>query len=286
MGAPFRQPEWSALALWEAPELVAEAHRRFIDAGADVIITNTYALVPYHIGDERYTDQGQALMALAGQIARHVADEADRPVLVAGSVPPLFGSYRPENFDPATAPAMYRAFVESQAPYVDLWITETLGSVTEFDVSRAAVVHDDRQLWAAFCLQKDLVDGRARLYSDESVADAARAAAAGVESGVAALVFNCAPPEVMGPAIAEARETLGPDFGGLRVGAYPNAFPDHVTDGYAANDTILGRRPDLTGQRLADLVEDWIALGATIAGGCCGMHPEHIAAVADRVRRR
>ena len=76
MGAPFRQPEWSALALIEAramrcacgrwktecdlslpqaPEKVAYAHAAFVQAGADVITTNSYALVPYHIGEARFT---------------------------------------------------------------------------------------------------------------------------------------------------------------------------------------------------------------------------------------
>ena len=52
IGAPFRQPEWSALALMEAPDMVVRAHRNFIGAGAEVITTNNYSVVPYHLGDE------------------------------------------------------------------------------------------------------------------------------------------------------------------------------------------------------------------------------------------
>ena len=61
IGAPFRQPEWSALALIEAPDFVAQAHRAFIDAGADVITTNSYALVPFHLGEDRFVAQGEKL---------------------------------------------------------------------------------------------------------------------------------------------------------------------------------------------------------------------------------
>lgn len=56
-GAPFRQPEWSALALMEAPEIVRETHLDFLRAGAQVITTNSYALVPFHIGQERFDAQ-------------------------------------------------------------------------------------------------------------------------------------------------------------------------------------------------------------------------------------
>lgn len=54
LGAELRQPEWSALALMENPEIVGQVHREFIEAGADVITTNSYALVPFHIGEERF----------------------------------------------------------------------------------------------------------------------------------------------------------------------------------------------------------------------------------------
>jgi len=50
IGAPFRQPEWSALALFDGPDWVVQAHTNFIEAGAEVITTNSYAIVPFHIG--------------------------------------------------------------------------------------------------------------------------------------------------------------------------------------------------------------------------------------------
>lgn len=78
-GAPFRQPEWSALALMEAPETVREVHQAYATSGARVITTNSYALVPFHIGEARFAAQGEALAALAGQLARGVADEQGEP---------------------------------------------------------------------------------------------------------------------------------------------------------------------------------------------------------------
>src|SRR5436305_3816465 len=94
MGAPFRQPEWSALALIEGPDFVTRMHERYVAAGADVITTNSYAVVPFHIGPERFAARGAALADLAGRLARQVAAGARRPVKVAGSLPPVCGSYR------------------------------------------------------------------------------------------------------------------------------------------------------------------------------------------------
>ena len=94
IGAPFRQPEWSAAALIEAPDRVLEAHRNFVDAGAEVLITNNYAVVPYHLGADVIAERGTELTALAGRLAREAADGAGRPVLVAGSLPPCAETLR------------------------------------------------------------------------------------------------------------------------------------------------------------------------------------------------
>src|SRR6187549_1556174 len=74
-GAPFRQPEWSALALIESPFHVGQAHVAFARNGAEVITTNSYAVVPFHIGQERFDAAGLQLADLAGRLARQTADE-------------------------------------------------------------------------------------------------------------------------------------------------------------------------------------------------------------------
>ena len=68
MGAPFRQPEWSALALMEGAEYVRAAHDAFLQAGADIITTNSYAIVPFHIGADVFKSRASELLrALPGQ---------------------------------------------------------------------------------------------------------------------------------------------------------------------------------------------------------------------------
>ena len=97
-GAPFRQPEWSALALTEAPEIVKEVHLDFIRAGAEVITTNNYAVVPFHIGQERFDAEVKDLVNIAVMQAKTAVEESRKKVLIAGCLPPLFGSYRADLF--------------------------------------------------------------------------------------------------------------------------------------------------------------------------------------------
>ena len=277
-GAPFRQPEWSALPLLEDPDTVRRAHADFIEAGSDVIITNTYAVVPFHLGDDRFAARGRELAELAGRLAREAADAATpgRTVRVAGSLPPLFGSYEPARFRPADAPPIYDVLVEAQAPFVDLWIGETVSSIAEAEAITAAVDrHDaDGELWMSFTVPDDPPGDEVRLRSGESVADAVAA----VERRVTAILFNCSPPEAIGVALDHVHDALADNPRGIRVGAYANAF-EAKGEGYSANEALLGRRPELTPAAYHDLCARWVADGATIVGGCCQLFPEHIAAL-------
>lgn len=275
-GAPFRQPEWSALALLEKPESVRQAHDDFIAAGADVIIANTYAVVPFHLGDDRFAAQGHDLADLAGQLARQAADATDQAVRVAGSLPPLFASYEPSLFRPDEAPAMYDLLVKAQAPYVDFWIAETVSSIAEATAIVAAVDRHDpsAELWISFTVPDDAPGETVALRSDESIADAVAA----IEDRVAAITFNCSPPEAITVALGHVHDALGDNPRQIQTGAYANAFVAKQ-EGYAANEVVLGRREELTPDSYQTICTGWISEGATIIGGCCQMFPEHIHAL-------
>ena len=111
IGAPFRQPEWSALALMQSPELVSDVHTHFLNAGAAVITTNTYALVPFHIGDQTFNEQAFKLAETAAKLARDAVNaqqgEQEGNLSVAGCIPPAFGSYRPDLFDASRVCLLY-----------------------------------------------------------------------------------------------------------------------------------------------------------------------------------
>jgi S-methylmethionine-dependent homocysteine/selenocysteine methylase len=276
MGAPFRQPEWSALALLEAPEWVGRAHRAFIDAGADVITTNTYAVVPFHIGAERFAARARELADVAGRVAREEADAAPSPVLVAGSLPPVFGSYRPDLYDVATAPALLAPLVAGLAPHVDLWLAETQSLVVEAETALAALPADGRPRWVSFTLRDEV--GPPLLRSGE---DAGAAAVAAVAAGAAAVLFNCSQPERMAAAIGAARRAVADE---IALGAYANAFPALASD-HRANDGLTPIRADLDPAGYLAFARTWVETGATLIGGCCGIGPEQIGVLADQLRR-
>ncbi len=278
MGAPFRQPEWSALALMEAPGTVVAAHRAFIEAGAEVITTNSYAVVPFHISEKRFAQDGARLAALSGELARRAADQerlrSGRGIVVAGSLPPLFGSYRPDLFDPARAPSMLAVLIEALLPSVDHFLAETQSCIAEALAACAAVRPTGKPIWVSFTLRDEgAADGLPVLRSGESVAEAVAAVR---DAGAAAVLFNCSLPEVMGPAVDVARSVLGD--AGLPIGVYANAFPEKTGDA-AANEGLSDLRDDVGPLRYRDFGRDWRRRGARIIGGCCGIGPNAICAL-------
>jgi S-methylmethionine-dependent homocysteine/selenocysteine methylase len=271
LGAPFRQPEWSALALMDGPEWVVQAHQNFIDAGADVITTNSYAVVPFHIGEDRFATDGMRLAELSGRLAREVASSAS--VRVAGSLPPLFGSYEPSRFVVSDAMRIARPLVDGLAPWVDHWLAETLGSIGEVLAARAAIdagAPDDKPLWVSYALTND---GAATLLSGEPIADGVRAA---LDAGAEAVLFNCSAVESISTALHIAAEIVPT---GVRIGGYANRFVANHAETGSANEQISSFRTDLDPSSYCSFVRTWIGLGASVVGGCCGMTPEHIAAI-------
>jgi len=270
IGAPFKQPEWSALALIEAPTYVTRVHQSYVDAGADVITTNTYALVPFHIGEDRFAAHGGQWAALAGSLARAVADASPRPVAVAGSLPPVCGSYRPDLVDIDRARPILAVLVAALTPYVDHWQAETLSSLSEAELVGELTAPTGKPLWLSFTIEDDATGAEPKLRSGESVADAARLAQ---RIGASAILFNCSQPEAMALAVRVARATCD-----LAIGVYANAFPLQGEEA-EANSTLHAIRPDLDPAGYAKFARAWRDAGATIVGGCCGIGPEHIAAL-------
>ncbi|MDR6234482.1 homocysteine S-methyltransferase family protein [Pseudomonas oryzihabitans] len=279
-GAPFRQPEWSALALSEAPEQVEAVHRAYIEAGAQVITSNSYAVVPFHIGEARFAAEGESLAARAGQLARQAVTASGQPVRVAGSLPPLFGSYRPDLFEPARVDEVLQPLIRGLAPHVDLWLAETQSSLAEVRAIAAGLPDDGKPLWLSFTLKDEEVDEVPRLRSGEPVAEAAQLA---VELGAGALLFNCSQPEVMAAALDTARQTFAAAGIEIPFGAYANAFPPQPEEA-TANDGLDPLRPDLDPPGYLSFAQDWQARGASLIGGCCGIGPEHIAVLDQRLR--
>ncbi len=272
-GVEVPQTIWSAGALITAPEVVQQIHLDYILAGADVITTNTYGLIRSDLIKEGIEKDFAALNILACRLAVKAREISAREVAIAGSLPPLGGSFRPDLVGPLEElEAMYNEQVEVLAPHVDLLLCETMSSAAEGNAAVKAACRSGKPVWVAWTLHEDR---SGNLRSGETIDDA-MAALEGLP--VDGCLANCCSPESITNAMSQMVGT-----GARWTGGYANTFTaipnDWLLDGDKETDGLLSLRSDLDPDSYAVHVRNWLEAGATVVGGCCGTRPEHTAAM-------
>jgi len=253
-------PLWSTHALLEAPETVAEIHRSYRRAGADIVTADTFRTQRRTLARANLGDRDRELTALAVTLARRA--EAS---WVAGSAPPLEDCYRPD-LVPDRGPLEREHAIHADnlaSAGVDLILVETMNCVREASAACTAAVATGLPCWVSFVCWEG-----ASLLSGEPLAEAVDRVC---RQGARAVLVNCLPPSSV-PACLPVLSAAGIPFG-----VYANlGAPD--------DETGFRRSEDCGPAEFARLARQWLAAGARIVGGCCGTTPEHIAAVAEEVR--
>ena len=271
---------WSANALIVAPEIVLEIHRENISAGARMITTNSYGIIPADLRKEGLEEKFVELNQSAGQLAQKAARESVEVVEVAGSLPPLNGSYRPDRvLRKEIVEPIYRQQSEALCPYVDIFLCETLSTIQEA-VSAVSVTSElGKPVLVGLTLHDDQ---KGKLRSGESLQDAIYALK---KLNPAGILANCSLPERISDAMPILVES------GLSYrGGYANAFcsvpKDWLLDGEKDTDGKLELRKDLSPERYREFVIEWVEKGANFIGGCCGTTAEHISLINEWVEGR
>ena len=269
-------PLWSAQALIDDPEEVVRTHLDYIAAGARMIITNSYSTVPSYLRSAQLESRYRELTSLAGELARRAADESGVDVTVAGSLPPLSESYRPDLVPPdVESRPVYATLAAALGPNIDLFICETMSSAREGRnaASEAKQAAAGRRLPVYISWTLDERPGRG-LRSGESIAQAFAAVA---DLDLDGFLFNCTSPEAIEAGLATLATLTDRVIGG-----YPNRY--EVPEGWTLGQEMTERDETLSTRMFVEGALRAFELGATIYGGCCTVGPEDIAALAEAVR--
>lgn len=277
-GAARRSGLWSAKALLDAPEIVVAVHRDFIAAGARIVTTNSYSCVPSYLGKMGEAHRYAELAGLSGRLAREAADGSAEAVLVAGSLPPLDESYRPDLvLDDSEAQPVYAALARALEPHVDLFLCETMSCIRESrnaaEAALAAGVARGLPVYVSWTLDEEPGTG---LRSGESIQDAHAALA---DLPLAGFLFNCTHSDAIEAGIGQISQLTD-----LPTGGYPNRF--NVPKGFTLDGEVsVQAREDFETEQFVLAAERFIDRGASFVGGCCGIGPGDIAALAERLSR-
>ncbi len=251
------------------PALVADVHRRYIEAGADMLETNSFGGNTFRLHEHGLEERVAEINAAAVQVARRVIASSFKPILLAGSVGPLGVRLAP--LGRVSVQQAQEAFHEQVAallqppgvPGVDVLILETMSDLFEVKaaVEAARALSAETPIIAFMTFSRD-----DRTLLGQTAADvAARLSRLDVDM----IGINCSggPAQVL-RLIATMHETA-PD---APLGAVPNAgWPQQTERGrviYPATPAYF-----------ADYARAFVAAGARLVGGCCGTDEHHIAAM-------
>ena len=265
---------WGTGALYRAPYAVLDIHRRYVEAGCDVISTNTWAILAAaelesgglvgRSGLTHWLDAARLGISLARQAVDEGAGAGVGAVAfsVNGDVDSeeRLGSLR----------LLQRVF-DDEPP--DLLLLETMSLIRDDFTFRAveAALETGLPVWLSFRRCRHGVCGVYGQHWGGPEGDLfGRAAKRFEELGVGALLINCLPPEHVDGMLPWLR-----DFTDLPLGVYPNL--GYFSDWGWRFDQRIGPH------EYAELAARWRAQGAQIIGGCCGTSPAHIAAARERL---
>jgi len=257
--------------LWNVdhPDRIRSVHRGYIEAGAQIILTNSFGGNRVRLDTHDLAGRAAELNTAAARLARAEADAVPQPVVVGGSMGPTGQMLAPMgalSFEDAVA-----AFAEQARALVEggvdvLWI-ETMSDLEEVRAAHTACRQVAPEVPVVTTMTFD-TKGRTMMGVTPE-----RALSTLGEFGVIALGANCGngPDEIEG--VIEKMRAAGPD---VPLVAKANAGLPHMVDGVAVYDAT----PDVMAGYARRVREH----GAQIIGACCGSTPDHIRAIAQALK--
>lgn len=281
MGHEIGGELWSAVLLARNPRAIVDAHRAYLDAGADIIISASYqasrnGLMSLGLG----ADEADRLIASSVELARTAVNEyleAGRPdsaePLVAASV----GPYGATRHDGSEYTGIYEIADDDLGEFhsprlqvldgagADLLAVETIPNFREAQILRDLLESVTTPAWVSFACrdEKHISDGSSLRAAAGLFAD---------HPNVLAVGINCTPPQYVLPLIGEVRAAC-PD---KAVVAYPNSGEVYHADDNSWSGSACDLDRDFN-------VSEWYRAGAKLIGGCCRTGPQDIAKIRTRL---
>ena len=264
------------------PDIVSATHRAYLEAGADIVETNTFSATRIAQADYGLEDIVYEINVAAAKIARRAADEFSKPGRerwVAGVMGPTnrSASISPDVNDPG---ARNIRFIELVEIYSEAARGLVAGGV---DLIMIETVFDTLNAKAALYALEDVFEGtgqRLPVMVSGTITDASGRTLSGQTPEAFWHSIRHAEPLIVGLNCALGSEALRPHVEALSkvattfVSVHPNAGLPNEFGGY-----------DETPEEMAEIVGDFMARGlVNVVGGCCGTTPEHIRALSQRAR--
>ena len=271
---------WSTTALLKEKyhKLLYDTHIDFIKAGAEVIVTTTFASRKVRLRENKIEDKFEYLNKKAGEIARKTKDIYP-DIFIAGGLPPQNLTYKADDRSNDEISEDFYNHAKLLDPYIDFFYFDVISSIKELLIAKNCI----KEFKKPFLIGAHISKGT-KMPSGEKISDIIKCLKSEKLLGI---MLSCVSPENFQLNLNEIKN-LGAPFG-FKLNAYikTNPFPKYE-DAQQNKKMInqkefLGVRNDLTPKKMAKFAKKFKDEGATILGGCCETSPAHIKEISKLV---
>ena len=264
---------WSASALLDESyhDLLLNAHLDYIKAGAEVIVTNTFATRKIRLIENKVEHKFEYLNTKAGEIAKKTKDDYPN-ILIAGGLPPQNSTYKADDRPEDIIKNDFYNQAKLINPYIDFFYFDVLSSIKEINIATQSIDEFNKP----YLIGLHISEGT-KLPSGEKILELIDKLKNPKLLGV---ILSCVSPENYELNLNEIK-SLGVPFG-FKLNGYLKTAPlskmnkiNNKNDFLQPNN-FLGKRKDLSPEKMLELVKGFKDSGATILGGCCETTPAHI----------
>ena len=270
---------WSTSALLDEKfhDLLTRVHLSFIEAGADVIITNNFSSRRIRLIENKVENKFEYVNKKACEIANKARDVSKKNILIAGSLPPQNGTYVVDERDINFIKKDFNDQAKIIKPYVDFFYLDVISSGKEIEAACEVTEKMNMPILVGIHLKNN-----GMLPSGETLSEIFRKYHSNNWIGV---IAACVSLEIINNTIKEIKESNIP-FGfkanlwkvkePLPVHKFNNAKFDEVRKN---PNEVMGKRNEITADIFYEFAKNQKENGATILGGCCNIGPEHIKSI-------
>ena len=267
---------WSSGALINNKyhQLVVDTHLSFIEAGSEVIVTNTFASRRVRFEKNNVGKQFEYANKIAGELAVKAREKSKKDILIAGGLPSQNDTYCEDLRDNKIISKNFKDQAEILNPYIDFFYLDVISSGKEIEIASEIIDTFNKPVLLGIHFKKN-----GMLPSGETITEIVSKNNTNNWLGI---ISACVSPEIANITSNELRSLKIPFGSKVNLWNIEEPVPNKIYnktdyDEIGINPNItMGVRKEMTLKKFKKFIETNINNGATILGGCCETTPAHI----------